>query len=147
MIKLTLEIQGNTLSEVLSQLNNVDTETVLVAATKNDDTSKSVNLEEPEVTRKKKRKEKVEPEARVIEEVAEDESVKETPQVEVPDERNETSITMDSLLDLAKTKVAEISRDAVKEVISKYGARISEVDPADYEALKADLEVLSNESL
>lgn len=150
MIKLTLEIQGNTLSEVLAQLTNANTETVLVAATENNGSSKSVNIEgaeATEVTRKRRKKEKAEPEARVIEEVTEDESVKETPQVEVPDERNQTSITMDSLLDLAKAKVSEISRDAVKEVISKYGARISEVDPTDYEALKADLEALSNESL
>lgn len=150
MIKLTLEIQGNTLSEVLAQLNNVDTETVLVPDIKNDGSSKSLNLEgveAVEVTRKKRKKEKIEPEARVIEEVIEDESVKDTPQIGISEERNQTNITMDSLLDLAKAKVSEISRDAVKEVISKYGARISEVDPTDYEALKNDLEALSNESL
>lgn len=134
MIKLTLEIQGETLQEVLNQLHNSELK-VSCSEDNSGDCQKSPK-------KRKLKKEEKEPEARVIEEVIEDESSKEILQAEKV-ESQKSDITMESLLDLAKSKVSEFSREIVKEVISKYGSRISEIDPSDYENLKKDLEGLS----
>ena len=51
-------------------------------------------------------------------------------------------ITLAELKDLAKDKVTKTDRITVKNCIGKYGEKLTEVKESDYEALKADLEVL-----
>lgn len=136
MIKLTLEVHGESLADLNNQLINFvkgDTvETLEVPET----AKANLEGETVQAVKKSRKKKEAQDEARIIESVTEDESVDETKEVE-------DVIQMEELLDLAKAKVQEVSRDAVKEIISKYASRISEVDLKDYPKLKADLEALN----
>lgn len=51
------------------------------------------------------------------------------------------SVTLAELKNLAKAKADADGRDAVKQIIAKYGGKLSDVKAEDYEALAAELSV------
>ncbi len=62
--------------------------------------------------------------------------------VKEPEEKQVEGVDLAELTKIAKAAVAKTDRVKVKDVISAYGAKLSEVEEADYTALAEELKAL-----
>jgi len=66
-----------------------------------------------------------------------------TPTPTITEEKKSLKIDLGELKNIASEAVARTDRIKVKDVISKYGGKIAEVAPEDYEKLVEELKALS----
>jgi len=111
--------------------------TLLQAYTRSNVGVKAVETKE-EVVEKPKKTATKKIETKKVEEPVEDEVESD----EEPEVETQSSITLKDLTAIAKAAVDRTDRTEAKDVISKYGAKLSEVEESDYSALAKELEAL-----
>lgn len=131
-MKLTLEVTSK--EEAVEAIKVLQAYSGSTVAAKAVETKEEVKAEEPKkVPAKKTPTKKVE---KQVEETEDDTSDEEQVETEKSD------IDLKQLTAIAKEAVERTDRNAAKDVISKYGSKLSEVDESDYFALAAELEAL-----
>jgi len=128
-MKLTLDVTNK--EEALEAI------TLLQAYTRSNVATKAVETKE-EVIEKPKKTATKKPVAKKVEEPVEDEVESD----EEPEVETQSDITLKDLTVIAKAAVERTDRTEAKDVISKYGSKLSEVEESDYSALAKELEEL-----
>ena len=131
-MKLTLEVTSK--EEAVEAIKVLEAYSGSTVAAKAVETKEEIKAEEPKkVPAKKTPTKKVE---KQVEETEDDTSDEEQVETEKSD------IDLKQLTAIAKEAVERTDRNAAKDVISKYGSKLSEVDESDYSALAVELEAL-----
>lgn len=123
-MKLTLEVTSK--EEAVEAIKVLEAYSGSTVAAKAVETKEEVKAEEPKKSTTKPKTTKA---TKKVEETEDDTSEK-------------SDIDLKQLTAIAKEAVERTDRNAAKDVISKYGSKLSEVDESDYSALATELEAL-----